>query len=46
MVQPHCVRYLKRERKHRAHAFKDKGGCVGAISPTAEAVAMSDLSVV
>lgn len=46
MAQPDCVRYLKREREHRAHAFTDKGRRVGAISSTSEAVAASDLFVV
>lgn len=46
MAQPACKRYLKRERKHKAHIFKDKEECVGAISSASEAVAVSDLSVV
>lgn len=36
----------ERERKHKAHIFKDKEECVGAISSATEAVAVPDLSVV
>jgi len=46
MARPGCVRYLKRERKNRAHSFKGKGGHVGAISSATEEVAVSHLSVV
>lgn len=38
MAQPDCERYLKRERNHRAHNFKEE--CVGAISSATEALCL------